>query len=156
MKGQKVCSMGKKSQLWKENQENADGEVWPHQFLRRKEVEYPKGRGVFGSARLRRRCCCWKIAEPAHSCGGGDVQPVSAPAKGFGLGESHTGSFTSLCAPPQQGSVTTGFIWMFPRLTGCSGSLADLCCRVSSVKWLFLFWLWLAGYLDMQILVLPL
>lgn len=44
--------------------------------------------------------------EPTQSSSKGEDQPVSAPAKGFGLKQSHTGSFIGLCAFPQHRSVT--------------------------------------------------
>lgn len=45
---------------------------------------------------------------PLRALSGGEVQPVLAPAKGFGLREGCTGSFTSLCTTPQQRHVATG------------------------------------------------
>lgn len=112
-------------------------------------------REAFGCAWFRRQCCCRKIAEPAQLWQG-EVQPVSALAKGFGLWGKHSGSFSSFCAAPQQGSVTAGFVSMMLRLAGCSGAAAESCDRESSVKGLFHFWLCLAGYLDWQILGRPL
>lgn len=78
------------------------GHFWPRSFWRRKEVEYPKGGAVPGCPWFRTRCCCWNITEPARSSGSGEVQPVSGPARGFGLRESHTGSCTGLCVPPSR------------------------------------------------------
>lgn len=76
--------------------------------LEKEEMEYLRGRGTLGSAWFRRRCCCWKMAEPTQSSGCGEVELLAGPYEGFGLRESCLrlresclGSLVNLCATLQ-------------------------------------------------------
>lgn len=76
------------------------------------------------SVREGRRWSTQKEEVPLAVCGSGEGATIgrlqsllgalavvsSATIKGFGLRESHNGSFTSLCVTPRQRSMTTGFI----------------------------------------------